>query len=198
MEINGKKPQQSMPENAKKVFDGVIFDVYQWEQEMYDGSMEIFEKLKKKSDTANVIAFTEEGKVIVLEQEQPAKGKFFSLPGGMLEGGETPGEGARRELLEETGYVPRELELWHSIQLISKIDWRIYFFIAKRCKKVSEQKLDNGEKIKVHLVDFEEFVEMIFSEKIKSSEFIMKFFKDGLVSINKGETMEHLKNRFGL
>ena len=31
-----------LPEQAKKVFDGEIFDVYQWDQEMYDGSTETF------------------------------------------------------------------------------------------------------------------------------------------------------------
>jgi len=30
----------------REVHQGVIFDVYQWEQEMYDGSIKIFEKLK--------------------------------------------------------------------------------------------------------------------------------------------------------
>ena len=35
-----------VPKQAKRVFKGVIFDVYQWEQEMFDGTKEIFEKLK--------------------------------------------------------------------------------------------------------------------------------------------------------
>lgn len=35
-----------LPPQAKKVFTGQIFDVYQWEQEMYDGSFETFEMLK--------------------------------------------------------------------------------------------------------------------------------------------------------
>ena len=46
-----------MPEHAKKVFSGVMFDVYQWEQEMYDGSTATFEKLTRP-DTAQVIPVT--------------------------------------------------------------------------------------------------------------------------------------------
>ena len=47
MEINRPQSKQPIPANAKKVFHGVIFDVYQWEQEMFDGTKEIFEKLKR-------------------------------------------------------------------------------------------------------------------------------------------------------
>lgn len=36
-----------IPEDAKLVFKGVIFDVYQWEQEMFDGTYETFEAIKR-------------------------------------------------------------------------------------------------------------------------------------------------------
>lgn len=195
MNIKKQKTQQPIPDHAKKVFEGVIFDVYQWEQEMFDGSKEIFEKLKRPG-TANILAFTEEGKVIILEQEQPHKGLFYSLPGGRIEGGESPREGAKREFLEETGFEAEKFELWYSTQILSKIDWTIYNFVAKGCKKVSEQNLDAGERIKVKFVEMEEFVDMIFSGKIKSSEFITKFLKDDLIVIDKEKTFEKIKKHF--
>ena len=46
MEIQRPKSKQPIPENAKRVFKGIIFDVYQWEQELYNGSKAVFEKLK--------------------------------------------------------------------------------------------------------------------------------------------------------
>jgi len=36
---------------AQRVFKGIIFDVYQWKQKMFDGSQGIFEMLKRP-DTA--------------------------------------------------------------------------------------------------------------------------------------------------
>ncbi|MFO0971471.1 MAG: hypothetical protein U0520_03950, partial [Candidatus Saccharimonadales bacterium] len=58
-----------IPQDAKKVFDGVIFDVFQWQQQMFDGTTETFEMLRRP-DTVQVICI-DEGKVLVLEEEQP-------------------------------------------------------------------------------------------------------------------------------
>ncbi|KKP89624.1 MAG: NUDIX hydrolase [Candidatus Moranbacteria bacterium GW2011_GWC2_37_73] len=43
MKIEKPKSTQLIPEHAKKVFSGTFFDVYQWEQEMFDGSKKIKE-----------------------------------------------------------------------------------------------------------------------------------------------------------
>ena len=55
---------QKFPPQAKRVFKGMIFDVYQWEQEMYDGSTHTFEKIIRP-DTVLVIPVTEDGKIII-------------------------------------------------------------------------------------------------------------------------------------
>lgn len=189
-------PKQPIPENAKKVFAGKLFDVYQWQQEMFDGSVKIFEKLRRP-DTANVLAFTEEGKIIIVNQQQPGKGNFLSLPGGRIDEGENPLEAAKRELLEETGFKPGTIELWHSAQLIDKIDWTIYFFIAKGCKKVANQNLDiGGEKINVIETELPEFLGMLLEQKIKGSEIIMKMIKENLIVIDKKKTCEKIKHYF--
>lgn len=44
-----------IPEQAELKFHGVIFDVYQWPQEMFDGSTETFEMLRR-ADTVKIIA----------------------------------------------------------------------------------------------------------------------------------------------
>ncbi|WP_119069887.1 NUDIX hydrolase [Rubrobacter indicoceani] len=58
-----------------------------------------------------VLAVTPEEKVVFVRQwRQPLSGFVLSLPGGMVEVGETPEEAAGRELREETGYVAEGLE----------------------------------------------------------------------------------------
>lgn len=72
MKIERPKSLQPMPENAKRVFKGIIFDVYQWEQEMFDGGKETFEKLKRPN-TVVVFPVFPDGRIMLTEQEQPGK-----------------------------------------------------------------------------------------------------------------------------
>lgn len=195
MKIEKPKSRQPIPEHAEKVFEGQLFDVFQWEQELYDGSKKLFEKVQR-TDTTDIIAITEDGKVIVLEQEQPGKGKFFSLPGGSVDRDEDPMDNAKRELLEETGYESKNLSLWHSIQQVSKIDWALYIFVARNCKKVSDQNLDGGEKIKVLLVSMEEFIDMIIDQKIVLTPLVMQLIKEKLIVVDRKATHEKIKKHF--
>ena len=65
---------------------------------------------------------------------------------------EDPLTAAKRELLEETGYVADEYIFWSATQLLRQTEWALYTFIAKGCKKGGKQKLDPGEKIKMKLI----------------------------------------------
>ena len=70
-----------LPAQAQRVFKGVIFDVYQWQQEMFDGTTETFEMLKRP-DTVEVIAIKDDKLVVVHEQQPGTKvclKVFYSL-----------------------------------------------------------------------------------------------------------------------
>lgn len=183
MKIEKPKSKQPFPENAKLVFKGAIFDVYQWEQELYNGNKAIFEKLKRP-DTVLIIPVTEDGKIIMSYQEQPGKAPFTGTIGGRVDEGEDALEAAKRELLEESGYEAREWVVLDAFQPVSKIEWAIYVFIAKGCKKVAEQSLDGGEKIELRLVDFDEFVEIVLDEKFGDMEMRVRFLEAKL-ELNK-------------
>ena len=154
---------KKLPTDAKKVFTGEIFDVFQWEQELYDKSTAIFEALKR-SDTVTVIPVTEDGKIILIEEEQPHIELQLKNVAGTVDPGENPERAAKRELLEETGYECQDLVLWYKQNLVLKIDWDIYTYIAKGCKKVGDQNLEAGEKITPFLFTFEEFIEKVCEE----------------------------------
>ncbi len=68
----------------------------------------------------------------------------LTFPGGQIEDGEAPEEGARRELLEETGYSAERLTLWKATQPSTKVDWAIFTFIAHSCAKTAEPHPDPG------------------------------------------------------
>lgn len=161
---------KKIPDNAKRVFEGIIFDVYHWKQELFDGTFTTFEAIKKR-DTVTVVAVCD-GKIILNQEEQPGKSAFTTLPGGMCEKGPSPLEDAKRELLEETGLASDDWQQWFVSDPLqhAKIEWNNYFFIAKNCKKVTEQKLDAGEKIQVTVVTFEEFLDFRNNPKIRNRD----------------------------
>jgi 8-oxo-dGTP pyrophosphatase MutT (NUDIX family) len=100
------------------------------------------------------------------------KKPFLALPGGMCERDDSPLESAKRELLEETGFHSDNWQEWFISDPLqhAKIDWSNYFYIAKDCKKIAEQKLDPGEKIEVTFATFEEFFEFRNNPKSRNKD----------------------------
>lgn len=148
-----------IPVHAKRVFTGVIFDVYQWEQKMFDGSYQTFEALRRPN-TVEIIATSPGLTILTLEQEQPdARRPFFSIPGGRIAEGENPLEAAKRELLEETGYASDEWNLYKIYAPTGKIVWTIYVYIARDCRQTQQQRLDSGERISVKSMTIDDFLD---------------------------------------
>ncbi len=169
-----------IPPNAEKVFTGKIFNVYQWEQEMFDGSKQTFEKLTRP-DTASVIAVTKEGKILITDQEQPGTRKAFCLPGGRVDVGEIPIETVKRELREETGYTGEDWIIFREFARYSKIDYCFYVYISRGVIKHVDPKLDPGEKIDVQGVSFDEFIDVLVDEKFEDNDlalYILRLQKD--------------------
>ena len=76
-------------------------------------------------------------------------------------------DAAKRELLEETGYVSNDWQFLMSVPSNATLaDNYANLFMAKNCKKVSGQNLDDTEFLNVHLYKRAEIDEMI-----KSGEF---------------------------
>lgn len=180
-----------LPEHAKCVFEGDIFDIHQWEQELYDGSTAIFEKASRP-DTAVVFPITTEGKILIIEDSQPHRDTHLTTVAGRIEDGETPEEGARRELLEETGYEASSLELFYEITPVEKLDWVNYVFIGRDCKKISEPHLDAGERITVREVTFDELISLVREGKLRGKDFRIMV----LEALLDSKKMEALKAKF--
>lgn len=192
MNIERPKPKIIMPPDAKLAFKGVLFDVYQWEQEMFDGSKATFERIKRP-DTVIVFPVLPDGKILLTKQEQPAAPPFIAGAGGRMEDGEDPEEAARREMLEETGYEAKEFVLWDAQQPVGKIDWAVYTFIAKGVTKVADLNLDAGEKIELYPVSFDEFLEIGTKDNFAEREIVPLI----LQALADPKKKEDLKQMFG-
>lgn len=181
MRTHTPKGAKLLPKNAERVFKGIIFDTYQWKQELFDGSFATFEMLRRP-DTVKVIP-VKDGKLLVQEQEQPSLGFFYDFPGGRHDvDAETELEAVQRELLEETGMRFGTWKLIRVEQPQVKIDWLVYTFFATDFIDQTEQKLEAGEKIKNVLKDFAEVKELI---KNPDSRYLAKEILENVNSLDE-------------
>ena len=144
-----------VPDQAELAFQGMIFDVYQWPQQLFDGSEHRFEMLKR-TDTVNVICVVED-KIIVLDDEQPHLGARLSFPGGRVDPEDATIEAAaRREIHEETGYSFNNWRLIKVYQPYRKIEWFVYVWLAWDVSAKDEPHTDPGEKITSRQLSFDQ------------------------------------------
>src|SRR5581483_4475712 len=143
-----------VPETAERVFKGEIFEVYQWSQELFDGSHQTFEMLKR-DDTVITIGLVD-NQLLIIDEEQPHAGSHQSFPGGRIDPeDDSPLAAAQRETLEESGYSFKHWRLIQVAQPAHKIEWFVYVFLAWEVSDVQDINPDPGEKIIVKLKDFE-------------------------------------------
>jgi 8-oxo-dGTP pyrophosphatase MutT (NUDIX family) len=105
-------------------------------------------------DWINVVAFTEDGLLLMVEQYRFGAGVLsLEFPAGLLDPGEDPLDGALRELREETGYEPATLRLAGSVCADPAIqDNRLHVALALGCRRAGAPKLDEGEDVHLRLV----------------------------------------------
>lgn len=181
-----------IPLNAKKVFSWIIFDIYQWEQEMFDWTTSTFE-MAKRAWTVMVIPVLDNWKILIWKQEQPWKWQFIDFLWWRQERWEETLITAKRELFEESWYRAKEFELIISKNLWwSKLEWEINYYIARWLGKVWEQKLDSWEKIELLEVSLSDFLNLNFPKDVEIDEDFIKTIK--YISWNK-EVLDKLSKK---
>lgn len=166
----------SIPSHAKKVFSGVIFDVFQWDQEMFDGRIETFEAVRRPY-TALILPVID-NKIVLSYEQQPGKDWYMSFLGGRLSSWEDSLQWAKRELEEEAGIVSDNITLLASFSPGFKIDYTIYYYIAKNCFVHGRQSLDAGwEKLELRYLTFDEFVAYVQSEQCRDVDLANYVFR---------------------
>lgn len=122
-------------------------------------------------DAAMVAALTEDNHILLKSEFRYACGEeVIECPAGMFEKGEEPLDVAKRELLEETGYVSDDWAyLGPTYESTSKLTNTMHLFLAKNCVKASSQHLDQFERISVLKVPLNQAVDMVMSGEINAN-----------------------------
>lgn len=113
----------------------------------------------------------DEETVLMIRNERFAVDEvLWELPAGTLEEGELPEHTAERELIEETGYKAKQLELMLSFYTTPGFcDEIMYSYLAQDLTYVG-QNLDDGEKIEVVPIQWSKIQEMIGKRMIKDGK----------------------------
>lgn len=149
-----------IPPQAVRVFKGEIFDVYQWPQQLFDGSQVTFEMLKRP-DTVSVMSIVD-GKLLVINDVQPHRGERISFPGGRVDDTDVSIlEAAKREMREEAGRTFRQWKLIKVWQPQAKIEWFIYLYVAWEPGEEFEPTPDAGEQITVAYRTLDEMKKLV-------------------------------------
>ena len=156
--------------DGEEVFSGRLLKVHRDRVRLPDGSEGVREYIRHPGAVA-IVALFEDGRVLLERQHRYAlRRDFIEIPAGKLDPGEAHLDTAKRELLEETGYVAAE---WRRLGIIHNAigysDEGIELWLA-RGLELRERKLDHGEFLETLALPFEEAVQMVRDGRISDAK----------------------------
>ena len=132
---------------SQPVEGGHFYQVFSQQFQLTNGKIITREFLKKKP-AAVVVPVTIDGDVVCVIQPiaLSSEGSLIEVPAGYAENDESAAQTAMRELVEETGYIPKEVKyLGKHYQDPGSIKAPVNVFIALECERKYEQNLDKDE-----------------------------------------------------
>lgn len=121
-----------------------------------------------------LIPVFEDGRILFVRQyRHVVGGELLELPAGKLEDGEIPEETARRELVEETGYFPLNLEKLASFYVAPGYSTEyMHLYLAKGLEK-REGTSDFDEIISPVVIEEEKVIRMLKEGDIEDAKTIL-------------------------
>ena len=150
------------------------FDIVNETVELPDGERTEFDYLRE-DETVVVLPFTPEGRVVVINEWRHAVGRVNrGLPAGTVEADEETDPAVVRELAEETGYRPEEIEHMITVEPANGFsDALFHYYVAHECEPAEEQDLDSDESITVTTTSFEELVEAAREDELRDGRSVL-------------------------
>mgnify|MGYP000979708972 CR=1 FL=1 len=121
------------------------------------------------TDFVTILALNNTSEILFVKQYRPALELYtLELPSGHVEKGQTSEEAAHSELLEETGYMAKKLELLGCISPdTGRFSNKAWCYFTNEIEKVEDEIIDDG--IELHLIKIEEVKKLIKRQEINHS-----------------------------
>ncbi|MDK2871913.1 MAG: ADP-ribose pyrophosphatase [bacterium] len=158
--------------NRMLIYAGKVLNLRVDEVILEDGKKAKREVVEHKG-AAVIIPVLDDGKIVTVRQYRyPVGEELIELPAGTLEKEEAPIDAAKRELLEETGYMAKDVqELACFYSSPGFCNEKMHLFLATNLVE-GAQKLESDEKVQVEVYSVDELKEMIRKGEIKDAKTI--------------------------
>ena len=159
--------------DRKSVYDGSIIEVFQDDIELPDGKVEKWDFVAHKKGAAAVLAVLKNGNILMVRQYRPALDRYtLEIPAGARDDTDEPTEVcARRELTEETGYIPKSMKRILSLKTtVAFCNEPIDEYLADNLENKTTLSLDEAESIDVEEWQLSDLLERIFDGTIQDSK----------------------------
>ena len=154
------------------IFQGKIFEIKK-DKVLLENGNEARRDIIVHKGACCAVPITKEGKIILVNQYRHAVGDFLlEIPGGCLETGENPKDCIYRELQEEIGYKPGNIE--YIFKMYSTPGYSTEGLFCYICSDLEKSSLpcDEDENIEIIELSFDEFNQYLKEDKIKDGKTI--------------------------
>lgn len=152
---------------------GCILDVRSLKVELPNGHVAGRDVIRHPGAAA-VVALTSTGKIALVRQYRTALDRVtVEIPAGKLDPGEDPLECAKRELREETGFVPGKIRYLTTIATTPGFcDELIHIYFATQLELAGADP-DDDEFVNVELVPLHELIDAVLDGKIEDAKTVV-------------------------
>lgn len=163
--------------SRKEQYSGPLFSCHSDKVLLPNGNTS-YREVVEHVDGVAVLPLDEHNNVLTVTQYRYCFGcTLLEIPAGKLDAGETPEEGALRELKEETGAVPGEFcSLGRIIPAPGCYTEILHLYLARNLK-MEEQCLDPDEFLNVERIPFEDLYRRCISGEIEDAKTVVAVLK---------------------
>lgn len=171
--------------HSHRIFSGKFIDLRIDEVLLPNGKTSTREIVEHPGAVA-VVALNKQNEVLMVRQYRKAVEKeLLEIPAGKLEIGESKETCAKRELMEETGFYPKDLRYITSFYTTPGFtDEKMHLFLARDLQK-NPKEADEDEFIKIEVISFNEVVKKVYNGEISDGKTIIGILL--AYSLTKGE-----------